>query len=164
MTDYLADMWRLALDGDKQGIVFFAALYTAIALSVSVVYQLRVRAWPSTRGKLVEARVSKFGATDPVPSEQEYVASALYEYRVAGKTYQGTRVSPWILVASHNLRFMLARQLRGLRRRDGDTVDVIYKPSDPRKSYLRRPGIAGLLFSIALAVAPLLLYWQHYHA
>ncbi len=60
-------------------------------------------------GELVEFGVGKFGATDWVKSDQEYISKTLYRYNVSGVNYDGTRISPWIFVASHNARFVLEK-------------------------------------------------------
>ena len=84
MINYLQDMWHLAAQAEPQGIWFWAAAYAAVIFAYSVVYQLRIRNWPSTEGELVEAGVRKFGATDLIKSDQDYVSTALYRYSVSG--------------------------------------------------------------------------------
>ncbi len=164
MIDYLGLMWDSAINGQKQGIAFFASLYALLLLSYSVVYQLRVRAWPSAKGVLMKAALTKVAGTDNVTSNQEYAASAHYEFYVGDVAYQGRRVSPWVVVASHNAGFVLEKQLRHIRKHDDGTVDVFFNPKNPNKSFLVKPGNLGLAVTLGLAVAPMALYWFAYHA
>lgn len=164
MLSYVADMWTLALDGDKQAVLFFCSVYAAVTLGYSAVRQAGARGWPTTRGVLAEAAVKKFGATEWAVGEQDYRVAALYTYQVNGETYEGKRVSPWVVVASHNARFILQRQLSRIRRLEGNTVEVFFNPARPGKSFLVRPGKFGLSVTFVLAVAPLAVYWYAYHA
>lgn len=163
MTEYLEHMWALASEGEAQGVFFFAAVYVVLVLAWSLVYQLRVAAWPVTRGRLIAAGVRRFGATDIVRARQDYVVSAEYEYTVGGTTYRGKRLSPWLVVASHNLRAVLRRQVEQVRRDAEGAVDVYYDPRRPQRSFLLKPGPVGIACTAALAVAVPLLYWVKYH-
>ena len=163
MIDYLTSMWGLAINGQKQGVIFFAALYALAMLGYSFVYQLRIRTWPSTRGTLTKATLGKVGGTDLVVSRQEYAASALYEFDVGNITYRGSRISPWVLLASHNARFFLEKQLRGIERYEDGRVKVFFNPKNPNKSFLIRPSAPGLAVTATVAVAPIALYWFSYH-
>ncbi len=87
MLDHLIAMWDLALDGDKQGILFFASLYCFFLLSYSVVYQLRIRSWPSTSGVLIKDAVEKVGGTDLVLSRQEYAGSGLASWACRSRQF-----------------------------------------------------------------------------
>lgn len=164
MIDYLSLMWDSAIHGQAQGIAFFASLYALLLLSYSGVYQLRVRSWPSAKGIVINAAPRKVGGTESVTSNQEYTASALYVFDVGDTAYHGHRVSPWIVVASHNARFVLVKQLRHIRKYDDGTVDVFFNPKNPNKSFLVKPGNVGLAVTLALAVAPITFYWFAYHA
>lgn len=158
MIDYIKAMFDLALDGDKQGFLFFICLYALVVCGYSVLFQLRVARWPEAKGALLQGGVSKIGGTEPVRSNQEYVASALYEYSVDGTLYQGKRVSPWVMVASHNAKFLLEKQMRGIQRDADGGVSVFFNPNNPKKSYLIKPGKLGIAFTLSLAVGPMLLY------
>ena len=162
MIDYVMDMFALAVDGDTQGILFFICLYTLVTCGYSVFFQLRVSRWPQVKGTLLQGGVSKIGGTEPVRSNQEYVASALYEYIVDGTLYQGKRVSPWVMVASHNAKFLLEKQMRGVHRYADGGVRVFFNPNNPKKSYLIKPGTIGMVFTVTLAVGPMLLYGYSY--
>ena len=164
MIDYFGEMSGLAAEGHRQGIFFFASFYTLLMLTYSVIYQLRITSWPSANGVLVKAGVEQFGATDWVKANQDYVASSLYEYSVDGTAYQGSRVSPWVIVASHNARFVLKKQMSNIKQNADGSVEVFFNPKKPKKSFLIKPGRVGLSVTFALAVTPFLLYWAEYHA
>ncbi len=164
MFDYLSDMWALATAGNKQGIVFYIALYALVVLGYSALYQFRTAKWPSTRGVLLVAGIGKWGATEPVTSDQEYKATALYRYRVGEVDYEGSRVSPWLFIVSHNARFILKKQLDKLQRNDDGSIEVFFNPGKPHKSFLIKPGPVGLALTLCLALSPALVYWMSYHA
>ena len=159
MINYLQDMWQLASEGERQGVFFFASVYTFLVLGYSFYRQRLTLQWPATRGVLHSARLARFGGPEWQLSDQDYRTDALYEYTVAGETYQGKRVSPWVIVASHNARFILQRQLNKIDRHEDGQVTVFYDPKRPAKSFLIKPGKVGMIFTAALAIAPLLLYW-----
>lgn len=159
MIDYIEQMWALAASGDKQGICFFIAVYALLVLLYSWFYQLRIRRWPAVQGRLLEVSAKRFGATERVVSEQDYHASALYEYAVDGVTYQGKKISPWIIIASHNARFILQKQLDRIQSHSDGTVTIFYNPKKPNKSFLIKPGVVGLSLTFVLALAPAIAYW-----
>ncbi|MDO6462011.1 DUF3592 domain-containing protein [Granulosicoccaceae sp. 1_MG-2023] len=162
MMAYIAEMWALALEGEKQGVLFFVVIYVLIVCLYSLVRQLLIRRWPLAKGKLLSATVEKWGVEDIIPAEQDYKAAALYEYEVAGRRYRGRRVSPWVIVASYNARMLLEKQLSGVRIHPDGSVDVLYKPGKPHKSYLVKPGLFGMALTFGIAVIPLILYLRAY--
>ena len=164
MTSYLQEIWELTKAAEVQGIWFWAALYALIVCGYSVIYQLRVRSWPSAEGTLDEACLGKFGAPEHSISDQEYQLEVTYSYEVSGTQYHGTRVSPWLIIASHNQRGILKTQLRGIKYHAPNRVDVIYNPSKPSKSFLVRPGRLGLFVTLLIAVVPFLAYFIKFHA
>lgn len=163
LVAYLGEMWGIAAEGKARGIYFFAALYTLVALGYSYLYQGRIASWPSTKGRLVGAGVNRFGATTHARTDQEYALSARYRYSVGGKEYIGTRISPWLVIASHNARFVLEWKLKKIDRYEDGSVRVFFNPGNPARSFLARPGIFSRMLTLALAAAPLLLYWLKYH-
>lgn len=154
MLEYLQEMWTLAAAGQKQGVLFYASLYFLLLLSWSAMYQLRVRRWPGTSGRLTSAGVQRFSDPTRNLSDQDYVGTSCYVYSVCGVEYAGERISPWMIVASHNARFVLNRQLARIKREDA-TVQVIYKPSDPARSFLLRPGWIGIAVTVVGALLPM---------
>jgi hypothetical protein len=163
LNTYFIDMWQLALQGDKQGVWFFASLYCFILCSYSVFFQVRTRFWPFTQGELQNVSVNKFGATDWVVSNQEYVAEALYRYSVSDVIYAGSRISPWVFVASHNARAVLNKQLSFVERFPDGSVKVFYNPAKPQKSYLMVAGKAGIFITLLVGNLPLISFYSHYY-
>lgn len=160
---YVQEMVQLAMQGNLQGIWFLIAVYACAACGYSLFFQARTRKWHTTRGKLHKLGVEKFGATEWVTSEQDYVSNALYTYEVGGRTYRGTRISPWIFVASHNARAVLRKQLSLLQRYPDGQVKVFYNPKKPHKSYLLQAGFIGMVITLILAAAPLILFYFKYY-
>lgn len=160
--EYLTTMWETAQAGEKQGVVFFIALYCFLVLTISLFGQWQMRQWPSTTGQLVSAGVRVFGAVDPAPSDTQYTTKALYEFEVGGEKYQGKRISPWIFITNRNARGILKHQLKSIDRQ-GDQVTIFYNPNNPRKSTLLRPGWFGIGVTVAIWVGPLIAYWVSYH-
>jgi len=163
LVDYFSEMWRLALAGKARGIFFYASLYALLLPGLSFIYQWRVAAWPATPGQLLHGEVRKVGGTEWAPANQDYALDALYTYSVDGRQYQGRRISPWVMVASHNARFILQKQLRQISHDSQGRVQVFFNPRNPAKSFLLKPGWFGRGVTLLLAVCPALLYWRSYH-
>lgn len=159
---YIEEMWQLAIQGQKQGIWFWAGLYTFIVCTYSLIFQVRTRYWPFTQGELVESGIDKFGKTDWVKSNQDYVSKMLYRYNVSGVTYDGTRISPWIFVASHNARFVLDNQRSSVERFSNGRVKVFYNPCNPKKSFLIIAGKTDICITLLISVVPLVLFYINY--
>jgi len=155
-------MWALAFEGDKQGILFFVVVYAFIVCLYSFFRQVLIRQWPVEKGLLQSASVEKWGVTELVLSDHDYKVDSLYEYHVSDKSYQGKRISPWIIIASHNARFLLKKQLNSVQKNEDGTVNVFYNPKNPEKSYLVKPGIFGMAITLVIAVLPSLLYSYEY--
>ncbi len=138
-----------ALAGNIEGL--FACLFFLLGFAnlCSLHYQLRIRRWPTTPGRLVRADTKRWGGRTFQLHDQDYENVVAYEYRVNGDLFTGERFSAWVVIASHNLRFLLERQLEGLN--DSGTVEVIYNPSHPGKSFLVRPGPFGMVVTLVFA-------------
>lgn len=162
--NYIQEMWRLALEAEPQGVLFWAAVYTFVVCSYSVLFQIRTRSWPVAEGELVQAGVRMFGPRDLVLSNQDYVSKALYHYRMSGVVYEGTRVSPWIFVASYNMRFILEKQMSSVQQCPNGKVKVFYNPKKPQKSYLIIAGKVGIVITSLIGLAPIVLYVFKYHS
>lgn len=163
MLEYIINMWDLALQGDRQGIWFWASVYTFLICSYSGLFQSLIRTWPSTKGQLMHLGLDKFGSTMNL-SEQDYMPEALYTYQIAGKTYQGKRISPWIIVASHNAQFVLKKQLSKVETFADNKVKIFYKPSNPAKSWLILPSKFGITMTILISLLPALSYWLEFYS
>ena len=161
---YFQEMWTLALDGELRGIWFWAAVYTMVVCLYSLIFQVRTRTWPSTEGELSSLSVKKFGATDPILSDQDYKSTALYQYEVDGVSLEGTKVSPWVFVTSHNARVILEKQMKSIQHLPDGKVKVFYNPRKPKKSFLIVAGRVGIAVTIAIAVLPLIGYTLRFHS
>ena len=121
-----------------------------------------MRYWPYTFGELENIGVSRFGAKEFVRSEQDYISKAMYQYKVSGVTYDGTRVSPWIIVSSLNSRGLLEKQMASVQRTTDGKVKVFYNPNKPQKSYLIIAGRFGIGITLLLSVLPLIAFYFKY--
>jgi hypothetical protein len=163
LSNYVQQMWQLALNGETQGVWFWAAMYTLAVCGHSLIFQLRTRSWPFTTGELVVAEVETFGATAPVKSNQDYLSKALYQFTVSGVNYEGTRISPWVFVASHNARAILKKQMSAIYRYPDGKVKVFYNPGKPQKSFLIVAGRVGIFITLLVAVLPFAAFYLKYH-
>ncbi len=120
--------------------------------------------WHFIHGEIVDFGVEKFGATDWVKSNQDYVSKALYKYNVSGIGYVGTRISPWIFVTSHNARFVLEKQMSSVQLLPDGKVKVFLNPHNPKKSYLIIAGRIGIFITFFISVLPLILFYFKYYA
>lgn len=160
---YIQAMWQQVWLGEVQAILFWVAVYCGLVGLYSLFFQLRIRSWPTAHGVLARAGLERWGGPEWVKSDQQYRLDSLYRYPVDGRVYEGHRVSPWIMVASHNGRFLLEAQLKGVTRHADGTVSVFYNPKRPHKSYLIQPGIPGLLITWFIVVGPALYYWNRFY-
>lgn len=160
---YFQEMSQLAIQGQIQGIWFWVAVYTFILCVYSLIFQIQTRYWPFTQGDLVEYRVKKLGAKSWTIVNQDYVSNALYNYNVSGVTHEGTRISPWIFVASHNAKFVLEKQMSALQRHPNGKVKVFYNPKNPKKSFLIVAGKTGVCITLLISVLPLISYYFQYY-
>jgi hypothetical protein len=164
ILNYSQEMFQIAAEGRAQGVWYWASVYALVVCLYSLWFQVRTRSWPATNGKLVQLGVKKFGASAPVLSNQDYVGDALYTYTVSNKLYEGSRISPWVFVASHNVRFMLEKQQSKVQMNVGGGVKVYYNPRNPKKSYLIVAGKTGIVVTMLLGILPLISYWMKYYA
>lgn len=160
---YFQEMWQLAIKGQAQGVFFWFAFYMFIICFYSLILQIRTRYWSFVQGELVEFGFDRFGASIR-KSDQNYWANALYNYSVSDVDYRGTRISPWHIIVSHNLRFILEKQMSYVQRSSVGTVKVFYNPNNPKKSYLIIAGKIGIGITLLMIVLPLTLFYYKYHA
>ncbi len=149
MLETLTEVIQAALKGDEQSLFLIAAVYMLLVCGYSVFYQVRM----SRR---------TFGARERVLGDQDYVADALYEYEVDGTPYENSRISPWVIVASHNVRFLLHRQLNRITLGPDGEIAVYYNPQRLEKSVLKKPGAVGQLITMTIGIAPTALYAARY--
>jgi len=159
---YFQEMWQLAINGQTQGVFFWFALYMFIVCFYSLVFQIRTRYWPFVQGELVEFGLEKFG-TAMAKSDQNYASKALYNYEVSGVNYEGARVSPWLMLVSYNLRFIIEKQMSYIQRSSDGKVKVFYNPNNPKKSFLIIAGKMGIGITLIISVLPLISFYYKYH-
>ena len=139
-----------ALRGEFKGIFASTFFLLTFANLWSVVYQFRIRHWSTTTGELLMAATEAFGVTEVNPSDMNYTNVVSYKYIVDGEAYIGRRLSPWIVVATRNLKAILGSQLDGLA--TGHGVPVFYNSAKPRQAFLKRPSGLGILVTLGFAV------------
>ncbi len=154
MTNTLHSFFESLMSGDEQAILIVVAAYFALMGLTSLIFQLRILSWSVTDGTLVHSDLSRWGAIKLSQSEQDYEAEVNYHYRVDGKQYEGKRLSPWYMVVSANMRFLLRWQLAGITRLTREEVAVFYNPSASRKELSDQPGKIGLAITAAMAIVP----------
>ena len=159
---YIQEMWQLAINGQAKGFFFWFALYMLVVCFYSLIFQARMRYWPFVYGELSEIGVENFG-TSIVKSDQNFVSRSFYRYQVSGVNYDGTRVSPWFMLVSYNLRFLLKKQMSYIQRSSDGKVKVFYNPDNPHKSFLIIAGKVGILITLLISVLPLILFYFKYH-
>jgi hypothetical protein len=74
---------------------------------------------------------------------------------VADTVYEGHRLSLWTVILSTNLRFILRWQMKGITHLSTDEVTVFCKQSNPKKSYLIKPGNIGFGFTVGIVFVPI---------
>ncbi len=142
--------------GDPETWLFIFAIYCLVLGSYALFYCLRIRRWPSVFGGLKQSNF-EFLSTSTSTRDQNYFAQVSYTYIVDGKEYQGRRLSPFIMIASHNLRFLLRLQMKHVETRDDGRVRIFYNPRRPEKSYLIPPRTTGLVAVISVMFLPLIM-------
>lgn len=165
MSDFLAAMqWHISqvTQGQTEALLACVFFLSGLAAVWSFFYQLRIRRWPSVQGNWMEAEVGQFGAQEISVSDRNYVIEARYQYSVNGEAYRGHRFSPWEVVATTNLKWILARQLKQVDPMHG--FNVFYNPGNPAKSFLVKPGkvglVATLLYALVFVYSPILIWQQ----
>jgi hypothetical protein len=154
MMSAIDSIYDGAVNGDKQTWLFLIAIYCLLCGLISLIVQIRILNWAATSGKLIQSKVANWGSASSV-SEVHYNANVKYNYTVAGTVYEGHRLSPWTAIVSTNLRFILRWQMKGITYLSPDKVAVFYKPTNPKKSYLIKPGKIGFGFTVAVIFFPM---------
>jgi len=144
-----------AINGDKQTWLFIFAAYTLLCGLISLIFQIRILNWAATPGKLIQSQAAIWGFASSA-SEVDYHANVRYNYTVAGTVYEGHRLSPTLIIVSANLRFILRWQMKGITHLSTDEVMVFYKQSNPKKSYLIKPGNIGICFTVGMVFFPMI--------
>lgn len=140
--------------GAKIVVGFFAACVALVLVAVIVktIEMRRARRWPSVMGRIVSSAPG-FALTRVDNREMprnERIANISYAFEVAGRTYQGKRVTLAEKTAESEVADLLARYPVG------KIVTVFYDPADPSNAVLDREMpkgvLAGCLTLIGVAV------------
>ena len=100
MLDNLKSFFEAILAGDMQAIILLASIYFAVMGLVSLISCIRIRSWPTTSGVLLHSGLDTLGL-GMRSDEHNYTADVRYSYRVAGKDYEGNRLSPTLYYGVH---------------------------------------------------------------
>lgn len=144
-----------AVNGDKQTWLFLIAIYFLLCGLISLIVQFRILNWAATPGKLLQSQAAIW-STASSADDVNFHANVRYNYTVADTVYEGHRLSPWTVIVSANLRFILRWQMKGITYLSTDEVMVFYKPSNPKKSYLVKPGKIGFGFTGGIVFFPMI--------
>ena len=144
-----------AVNGDKQTWLFLIAIYSLFCGLISLIIQIRILNWAATPGTLIQSQAAIWGFASSA-SEVDYHANVRYNYTVAGTAYEGHRLSPTLIIVSANLRFILRWQMKCITHLSTDEVMVFYKPSNPKKSYLIKPGKIGICVTAGMVFFPVI--------
>ena len=143
--------------GEPESWLLAFAVYALIVGSYSLVCYLRISRWPSVVGELNSATTAGWAPSASI-SDRNYGAEVSYRYNIGGDGYDGNRLSPFLVVASHNLRFLIRHQMKGIEACAGGGVRVIYNPSRPEKSYLIAPNAVGYAAIVSVMFLPMVAY------
>ncbi len=160
---YLESIFVLTKAGDIQGFAFWAVAYCWLIGWGTLIVYWRVRHWPSVMGVIEQLELRAFGAAELVQSEQDYIADSRYRYEVKGVEYFGSRIAPWQISASHNLRGIVQGQVSAVPVQPDGKVRVYYSPKRPNKSYVVRPGWLSLLIAHLIYIVPTWWYVVRFH-
>lgn len=151
MFDYLKKMIDLSLVGDIQGIFFWIVFYITLACLVSLFFQLQVRSWPSTTGKLIKLEVGGSG-TELAVHQRDHFLEAEYHYSIDGEHYSGSRISMTTIWTLGGFKYLLLKQLAAVEKLPNGNVKLYYNPKAPKKSYLIKPSTMSYILTIMPSV------------
>lgn len=144
-------------NGDPESWLLFFAIYCMITGCYALLYCFRISRWPSVIGELAQKNIALWSPSNVI-SDRNYSVQLSYTFKVDGKEYHGHRLSPFIIIVSHNLRFLLRLQMKHIEINDLGKVRVFYNPRCPEKSYLILPKAIGHIFTISFTFIPLIAY------
>ncbi len=144
-------------NGDPESWLLAFAVYSLLVGAFSLFHYTRIGRWPSVIGALNSAAVA--GQTpSAVSSDRNYSAEVSYQYNIEGKSYEGSRLSPFLVMATHNLRSLIRHQMKGIEIIQDGGVRVFYNPARPEKSYLISTSSIGYASIISIMFLPLVAY------
>ena len=148
---------QLKNGGAEEWLLLFA-IYCVVMCTYSLIYCIRINRWPSVFGDLIQSEVGRLSPSMR-RTDQNYMAEVQYRFKVDGVEYSGHRLTPFLTVVSHNLRFILRLQMTYIETRADGKVRVYYNPRKPEKSYLITPGPIGYSFIASFTLIPLACYF-----
>lgn len=129
--------------GAKIVVGFFAACVALVLVAVIVktIELRRVRRWPSVMGRIESSRpgFALSRMDDHEMPRNERIADIRYTFEVAGRSFQGKRVTLAEKTAESEVAGLLARYPTG------KIVTVFYDPADPTNAVLEREMPKGVL-------------------
>ena len=141
-------------------IIGFLLLFPALILFAGIYKYMQVSQaarWPSAQGVVIasgtEAREVKSGGADQDDTELRTFAMIVYEFTVAGRKYQGSRVSIGEDLGTFEVAETLAKYPKGT------AVTVFYNPRKPAEAVLERDlptGIWKVLIIIVVVLVGLI--------
>ncbi|UTW58777.1 DUF3592 domain-containing protein [Kordiimonas sp. SCSIO 12603] len=158
MVEVLHSFFENLLDGDKQALFIASSAYIILMGVMSLIYQWRVKSWPMAIGTLETAEVSGWGVPR-ADDDQKFAAKVEYTYTVDGKNYSGKRLSPWAVLVTYNLKFIIKWQMNRITKISPDKVAVFYNPKSPEKSFLIKPNTASIIITILMSgLLPIIIF------
>jgi hypothetical protein len=130
------------------GVGLLGGVWVAAEQGYYLLHGLRSSGWPSTDGRMLEARAGAL--PDQVPGGGRWYPGGLclaYEYTVGGQRYVGSR-SSW---RGHWPGLGTAVRL-ALHYQQQQKVRVWYDPTDPRRAVLRPGAGAWNIFGTAVGL------------
>ena len=124
-------------------LIIFAAVYKYMEVA-------QASRWPKAQGRVIvstsEARAVKSMNSKSDDTEMRTFAKIVYEFTVAGRKYQGDRVSIGEDLGNFQVAGTIAKYPRG------KDVTVYYNPVKPTQSVLERDLPAGMLKGIVIII------------
>jgi len=114
----------------EQMAILGFVIYMVSMITYSSIRSRRINAWPHVIGKLLNADVEYLHMLERGSAWED----VKYEYKVDGKQYVGTRLSPLVVRGQVGPRIM--KQLAKIEYLSNDQVKVFYNKEEPSKSYL----------------------------
>jgi hypothetical protein len=108
-----------------------------------------VRGWPVVTGRLIERGVGPSTTSGASRPGRYFEPRAKFSYTVAGKTYEGTRISPVIAAYDESTAKKKAAALP-------EQPEVHYNPAAPADSYLETTSIGVAIVAILFGLLALL--------
>ena len=137
---------------------FFVAIFAGVGIYLLIRFNkdkqkaASSQTWPSTSGRIVEARVTESTSTDSDGDRSTYYSPQIvYEYEVMGSPIRGDKIYVGLKSSSSNYK---KAQEKVAQYPIGKTVSVFYNPDDPTDAVLERRAqttttlVLGIIFLV----------------